>query len=408
MSHIGWRLACSVAALTAGGALSAPALAQTIDAARGPISAGTRRLGLGGAFVAIAEDTDGVASNPASVAVRLPFSFHDWDYSLGLHVAVSSWLPGNDLLNSSGTSSEVSESSAIFGTMTAIGYYKHFGFGAAAEAQSNEATRQDRAQGLEPTDLTANFGALHASIAYGFLDGQLLLGAGPRLAGISFDPETSGSGPLSAAGVGGEVGVIVKPLGTQFRAGVAFRSAISTSVPDPEVGSRAVHLPWELALGFAYQFGPRPLNVPLVTVGEPESGPDEAELLKRFLALPRRYLLVSGELALIEGGSGHVGLEQYWSDSAETGAAQPIISPRVGVESEVVPRILKLRAGSYYEPALAARSESRIHGTLGFDVRLWEWDIFGIHRPFGIWQFSLGADAARSYLNTSFSIGFWH
>jgi hypothetical protein len=53
------------------------AQSQTVDAARGPIVGSTRRIGLGGAFVAIADDTEGVAINPASTAVRLPYSFQD-------------------------------------------------------------------------------------------------------------------------------------------------------------------------------------------------------------------------------------------------------------------------------------------------------------------------------------------
>jgi hypothetical protein len=85
-----------------------------------------------------------------------------------------------------------------------------------------------------------------------------------------------------------------------------------------------------------------------------------------------------------------------------------MISPRLGVESEVIPHHLRLRAGSYYEPALIAGTRSRVHGTGGFDVRLFEWSVFGLMEPFDYWQLSVGADAARSYLNTAFSIGFWH
>jgi hypothetical protein len=39
---------------------------------------------------------------------------------------------------------------------------------------------------------------------------------------------------------------------------------------------------------------------------------------------------------------------------------------------------------------------------------LFKWDVFGLMEPFNYWQLSLAADAARSYLNTAFSIGIWH
>jgi len=49
-----------------------------------------------------------------------------------------------------------------------------------------------------------------------------------------------------------------------------------------------------------------------------------------------------------------------------------------------------------------------VHGTGGCDIKLFRWNIFGLLDRFDYWQLSLGADAARQYLNTSFSIGFWH
>src|SRR5438477_11251148 len=61
---------------------------QTVDAVRGPVTGSTRRVALGGAFVAVADDTDGLAVNPASGAVRLPYSWSDWDYGAGVDVAV--------------------------------------------------------------------------------------------------------------------------------------------------------------------------------------------------------------------------------------------------------------------------------------------------------------------------------
>jgi hypothetical protein len=381
------------------------------NAGQGPISGSTRFVGFGGAFVAIADDTEGVAINPASDAVRLPYSWHEWDYGFGLDVAIGAWLPKNDIYNQPG-SSNVGKSSAFFGSLAAVIYYDHAGFGLAAEAQRNAATRVDQAQGITPTSLGANFGIVHASLAYGYLDGQLLLGAGPRLVGTSLGGGSS-SGLFSAAGVGYEAGFIVKPLLSQYRFAAAVKSPIDSAVPG---SSSTVHVPWELAFGFAYQFGARPLNPRFVTARQvarqTSVGPEpsraelkvaENELFQGYQRRQRFYLLVSSELAVVQGG-GQLGVGQ---DGAAA-RADPIISPRLGLESEVVPRILKLRAGSYYEPGRTAQTQGRVHGTGGFDVRLFEWSIFGLIEPFDYWRLSVGADAARSYLNTSFSIGFWH
>jgi hypothetical protein len=173
-------------------------------------------------------------------------------------------------------------------------------------------------------------------------------------------------------------------------------------------------VPWTAAVGFAYQFGGRQLNPPFVTALErarrntPCRAPtpaDEkkaaAELFEEYERSRARYLLVSAELALIEGG-GDLAL------GARLAIDSPLVSPRLGLESEVVPSYLRLRTGTYVELATTPGADARLHGTGGVDIKLFRWNVFGLVHPFDYWQLSLAADGARSYLNTSFSIGFWH
>ncbi|MDF3065636.1 MAG: hypothetical protein K0R38_1237 [Polyangiaceae bacterium] len=380
----------------------------SIDSVRGTISGSTRYVGFGGAFVAIADDTEGIPSNPAAVAVRLPYSWRAVDYGVGADVSVGAWLPKNDIYNQP-PSDPAGKSSALVGSLAAIIYYRHLGFGIAAEARRNEASRTDAAQGVG-IDLGANFGTVHAALAYGFMDGQVQLGAGPRFVGFSL----SKNGPL-AAGVGYEAGVIIKPTGLPYRVGASFKSAVDATLPSYGQGSSSnAYVPWEAAFGFAYQFGERPLNPWFVTTGdrvrrnvrgrEPTRADyqtAERELYEEYQRRPRWYLLVSSELSLIEGG-GRVGFSQ------QAARSRAIVSPRLGMETEVIPHYLKLRAGGYYEPARTEDSRARWHGTGGLDVKLFRFGLFGLLEPFDYWQLSLAADAARSYLNTSFSLGFWY
>jgi len=412
----GWCLAI--------GTFAPPGLAQTedttIDPARGPISGSTRRVGLGGAFVSIADDTEGVAINPASSALRLPSSFNQWDFGLGLDAAVGAWLPKNDLYNQ-GQNEGSGKSSAVFGSLAAIIYNGHFGVGVAAEAQSNAASRADEVQGVSST-LGANFGVVHANMAYGFLQGQLLLGAGPRFIGMSFDRDSSG-GKLGSAGVGYEAGVLIKPIMAQYRIAAAVKSPITATAPASGNSPAAiVHVPWEVSLGFAYQLGKRALNPAFrsaedlarsrISATDWPSRADieraERDLFEAYQKQPRWYLLISTELELAQGDGQHVGVERYWTLQGTASRSQPIVSPRIGLESEVVPHILRLRAGSYYESERVNLTPSRVHGTGGLDVRLFEWDMFGLLKPFDHWQLSVAVDAARAYLNTSFSIGLWY
>jgi hypothetical protein len=424
MKCVSARLAC-VAVMGFLGALARQANAQstpttpaTIDTSLGPIVGGTRYIGLSGAYVAIAEGNEGIAINPASDAVRLGYSWHQWDEGVGIDVSIGAWLPKNDIYNQPASSGS-KKSTAFFGSLGLNVYYEYAGLGVAAEAQSNAATSQTQAQGIAPTQLSANYGMVHASLAYGFYSGQLVLGAGPRFVGMRFGGGSSSSSLFSTAGVGYEAGVIVKPTNSQYRIAAAAKSPVTANAPGADSARPTkLHVPWEAALGFAYQFGGRPLNPRFTTVDdvarernggrEPSKAELEAaerELFDRYERRERVYLLVSTELALVQSSGAQIGLNALDSLTSST---RPLVSPRLGLESEVVPHHLKLRAGSYYESARLAQTNGRVHGTGGADIRLFEWSAFGLLEPFDFWQLSLGADGARSYLNTSISIGFWH
>jgi len=378
---------------------------RTIDTVRGTIRGSTRFIGLGGAFVAIADDTAGVAINPAAAAVRLPYSWDAFNFSFGIDIGIATWLPKNDIYNAPEGSG-----GSLFGSFAVLANYRHAGFGLAAEAEQNAATNKAQ-QGLS-TKLTANFGLMHPAVAYGYFDGQLQLGAGLRILGFSFGGGKSGA---LTAGIGYTAGLIVKPKARQFRFGAAIEQPINAEVAgDNGAAPTMVHVPWTAAFGFAYQFGRRPLNPRFETAKdrararaggrEPtkdEEKKAEKELFDEFQKEQTWYLLLSTELALIEGSSS-VAL------GGSPGLNRTLVSPRMGVETEIIPRYLRLRAGSYLELATTEDGHSRLHGTGGVDIKLFEWSVFGLVEPFDYWQLSLAADGARSYLNTSFSIGFWH
>src|SRR5687767_9664108 len=131
MSFIRSVAAASFALLAVEGrALAQPASTTedfTVDAAQGPVTGSTRVIGLGGAFVAVAEGGDGVAVNPASVAVRLPYSWNRWDSGFSIDFAIGAWLPHTDYLNrppsedEAGTEAdpEVDQRSLLFGSIGA-------------------------------------------------------------------------------------------------------------------------------------------------------------------------------------------------------------------------------------------------------------------------------------------------
>jgi hypothetical protein len=461
-----------------------PAPSYTVDASQGPVTGSTRVIGLGGAFVAVAEDMDGVAVNPASVAVRLPHSWNRWEFGFGFDFAIGGWLPQSDFLNRAPPEdqqqeqdgADVEERSLLFGSVGFTLQFEHAGLGISAEGQQQALQRsEDTSAGLAPADLAGNFGIVHASVGYGFWDGQFVLGAGPRVTGVSLSRGSGASDILSINGIGYQVGAVYKPLNSGLRVGAAYKSEVRPSfdasvgpLEQPVYNTTALRLPWQVSAGFAYQFGARPFNPPLVTIEdrsrafqynleldaiarerqleeaerihEAEPTPENDErlarikarfrreaqrdedrlaeyeqrmndaLLKEYLARPRFYLLVSTELLILGPTTDSIDLASVYENRSNVrfSGETLTLSPRLGLESEVAPNWLKLRAGTYLEPARVSDAKDRIHGTFGFDVKLFRWNVFGLIGDFDSWLFSTAVDGAREYLSTSFSIGLWH
>jgi hypothetical protein len=74
----------------------------------------------------------------------------------------------------------------------------------------------------------------------------------------------------------------------------------------------------------------------------------------------------------------------------------------------VLPKLLKVRAGSYVEPTRFDGSSPRVHGTVGFDVKLARWDVFGLWPVDYVWRLGLGGDFAERYATWSIMLGGWY
>jgi hypothetical protein len=66
-----------------------------------------------------------------------------------------------------------------------------------------------------------------------------------------------------------------------------------------------------------------------------------------------------------------------------------------------------LRIGSYLEPSRFSDVSVRQHFTLGGDLRLFEWDVFGL-APDASWRVTVAGDFAPRYQNLGLSAGLWH
>lgn len=245
-----------------------------LDLFHGPVFAGTRVTGLGGAYVAIAEDVDGDLQNPAAPAVRPFFSYTQFDYWLGFGITFPATLSGVDFFNS-GTKTNLTNTpdAFVFFTPAVNLQWGEFGLGLTLEMQQYELTGPPPGGSIRVTIPTT-----HLQLARGIDHNQLVIGAGARLVSMSVSGPDAGSA-FSSGGIGLEFGAVYKPENLPLRLGIAVRTPVETrasyrdgTLPDangdlvvqtqngPAYLPKIVAVPWDFNFGFAVQLGNRPLN----------------------------------------------------------------------------------------------------------------------------------------------------
>jgi hypothetical protein len=223
---------------------------------------------------------------------------------------------------------------------------------------------------------------------------------------------------------------------------------------------KAVAFPWDLNVGFAVQLGARPFNPPWRTDGElieretlahrmreldreeertravaSAKTPEEREEIRRRFARDQRadderldralldaderiereltrmnrfYVQVAGSVVLSGPVDNAVGVESLVTQVVSRSGKRPVVSLRLGVESGVVPTLLKVRAGTYLEPTRFDDGSPRLHATAGLDIKLIRWNVFGMWPDDYMWRLGLGGDAARNYYTWGLTIGGWY
>ena len=463
-----------------------------VDLYQGPVTTSTRVIGMGGAYDAIAEGSEGNFVNPAAAAIRMPWSYTHLDYDLGAGIALPSTFSNSDFFNSGSDRTNLSTSSQkdfVFLDLEGALQLGPWGLGTAVALQQYGLSRDNgTSTGASNQRIQAQFaiGLLH--LARSFVHGQLLFGAGIRYTGLSIlnQNSTYNSQTLfTTQGVGYEFGWLWRPYNQLFRLGASARSAVTTkaesgsNIAADSNGNRLlfpntaeqmylpdeVALPWEWSLGLAVQLGSRPFNPrwtdphDLATEVRQTVRSNEAERQKRQeqllanlpqdasaeaknrvlaelraervkdqelldqatqhtrdvlkareRALGRWYLLMATSMKVSGPVKNGVGVESFLQRVVDRSGERVVASPHLGVESEVIPQWLKLRAGLYGEPTRFSnnRAGPRVHTTLGFETKLFPWSVFGIYDTDTQWRIQAALDSSQRYFAWSASIGVWH
>lgn len=450
-----------------------------IDAQATPVLGGSRIVGLGGAYTALAEGIDGVPFNPAGYAARAPYEheWYEWELSGGLQFA-GTFTDVDYFLNGKGAG--LGEVSGFRGANVAGRLqFAQLGLGGSLQIETFDVRPDDP---IEVNFLTTRFGG-----GYNLLEGQLAIGVGGQVVSMTIN---EGTMPLvDFTGFGVEAGAVLRLANRRWRAGLMARTPVDARVlsedgnptdPPMEVAGfilpEAVVLPWEIRAGFAWQFlerqfNPRfapPKNVARgverrlnarwcerereqvlreLAPGESAEAVGECPRLGRHAAdrqwwaaererrrqeridaqtetdrgvdevgelwdameasRARRYLLVSADLRLLGPVDDGIGVDAFIAQERARRGDRVSVGVHVGAEAEPWPRRMKVRCGIYWEPAryvnVSGRLEvrGRLHGTAGFDFRLF--DLLGTSLRAGFY-----VDGARDWVNWGVSLGFWH
>lgn len=367
------------------------------DFFQGPIVASGRVVGMGGAYIGVAEGAAGHLANPAAFAVRAaPFAHHwfDWD------VTLSTLRISRDQQIDVGHGGRQTFDDASFNQAGFNLKFGEHGFGLQARTQAY--ARRLTLLGADGSGSTVDVTVRQSYVGLGY---GLHYGDGWWIGGLLYGGTAElalDAGEAARVNGGGLVaGALYAPPGERWRIGLSAR----TPVVGQEVQARidpgalppglevpdAVAVPWQLGVGASYVLGPRGGNVrPTFGRGDPDVGPTA-----------RRYVLLAADLVLTGPAPEQaVGPDGLFGEDDRVSGRHASLSLRVGAESEVWSDVLIVRAGSYFEPDRYAAFDGRIHLTGGADLHLGEL----------IWDWSAGVviDWAPAYLNWGFGLGFWY
>lgn len=427
--------AASTWAGTASAQAHAPTNDYAVDLFRGPVLATNRVVGIAGAYAGVGEGIPGLQVNAAAPAVRPLNSVDDFDWDIAASLSVPIPIAENNDFDNSGER-DTQDALFIYATGGAVLQKGAFGAGSLIELERYSITT-----GGDTTH--ALIARYHGLVGFALDGGQVVVGAGVRGVTMGIDaPERD----LTLAGIGPQVGLLVRPEELPFRIGATLRAPVEASAmgdvgPSGDGVRRlgglvlptSAVLPWELEVGGALQLGPRPLQrrfhdpsdeitrvrSAAFAAGGGEDEMDAAEAAARHdrivavRDLPREHLLLTATLLVTGPVDSGVGLEAFLAQRGEGSELVPGsagshngISARVGFQVEPLPNWLQTRFGTYYEPN-RFEGTGRQHVTFGADLRVLSTTLWGLV-PDGVTYAVLAAvDVAPRYESLSAGIGVW-
>ncbi|HXI55622.1 MAG TPA: hypothetical protein VNO55_06160 [Polyangia bacterium] len=358
-----------------------------IDLFEQPAIGSPRLVAMAGAINSVAEGAAGLYTNPASAAVRPETTAEKlaWDIYFNSYVPVD----GQDSNNNGQAVTSVRRS--LLGAAGVMLQFGKWGLTVDGGYTAHEIAPQ-AGGGLGVRSIIP-----HLALARTFIDGDVAVGVGVRGGALNVYTLDQGQTLFTRAGASGEVGAVWKPREQSFRLALSGGLPVYTGIVryscDPNdcfgyILPRDAIVPWSSTVSGAWRWGPTPWNHKIDGAYRDE-----------------RQLTVALDLSITGAVSNGYGMEAFAAKQLQASGRHATFTPRLGLESEVIPGWLRLRAGSYLEASRFSETSARWHATGGAQGRVFAFHLAGHERRVAL---SLGADIASRYKNVGLSIGFWN
>ncbi len=350
----------------------------TLDVRTGPIIGSSRQIGLGGAYIGVAEGINSLNINPAGVAFRNERSTKtfDWDWTTGLFS-----VKGNDFDNNGNIPSYNADQKIL--SLGIMGQWGPWGLGVLSIGQYIT---------LETSEKETTYVIPSVAVVGGrqFLNQQLTVGGGIRSTHTKIKSSLLdiSIGKLSA--VGWQAGLVWNPNKGAMRWGVSYASKMESHQSLNNTSTTPVTV--------------NGIIIPNQVVQPAQFGIGTSYQTKSAPFWKNHACLIAGDIVVIPKSHNSVGLESVLEQVQQPIGTRATTSVRVGGQVEALPHRLRLRLGSYYEPSYYEDVSARWHLTSGLEVRLFKMKMFWDNQI----GFSATVDAARGYLNQMYAFGFWY
>lgn len=391
---------------------------QHILLSEGTLRGSPRIMGLAGAWTGLAEGAEGIPRNPAAPAMRDAKFASDFSWDVGgtMHFLFP-WSTKEQDWDNDGSPDQASAATREFlGSQVLYSFaalrYKMVGFGAGFDLQNFLSKQQLEGEGFERYHnlaLTHVFGVVSArfwrdqiAVGLGIESTHAFIGYGEQPMG-NFLPTPKDS--MGFHGWGFLMGGVYRPEDGNWRVGFSYKPALVAHPfrPRADIGGltapSGVDVPGRLMLGGAIALGSgRALNITSKDGWVPLN-PDDPKS-KKTASMMKWLILAQVDIVFPVQGATTVGA--FFGQAPAVPAGNRVnFQPRLAIEKELFPELLRLRLGGYLEPPINEFGPAvRPHLTWGFEIGLFKLG----HEKL---SFALSFDWANLYSNLSVGIVVW-